>query len=109
MQEHREPTGALLDPGLIALVMMLRFQGSVSIRSRFVISSAERRSALPEMLRCAKAFGLKARVATTNWARLANTPMPALAALRDGGFLLLGKAGEDKIIVLEPGASATDP
>src|SRR6202048_597733 len=83
--------------------MMLRFQGfgvdPEQIRHQFGGTPI----GLPEMLRCAKAFGLKARVSATNWARLANTPMPALAALRDGGFLLLGKAGDDKIIVLEPG------
>jgi subfamily B ATP-binding cassette protein HlyB/CyaB len=91
------------DPGLIALVMMLRFQGlgvnPEQIRHQFGNVTI----GLPEMLRCAKAFGLKARVSATNWSRLAGTPMPALAALRDGGFLLLGKAAEDKVIALEPG------
>src|SRR3989440_4776539 len=83
--------------------MMLRFQGlginPEQIRHQFGGVPI----GLPEMLRCAKAFGLKARVSATAWARLAATPMPALAALRDGGFLLLGKVGEDKVIVLEPG------
>jgi ATP-binding cassette, subfamily B, bacterial HlyB/CyaB len=91
------------DPGLIALVMMLRFQGlgvnPEQIRHQFGNVTI----GLPEMLRCAKAFGLKARVSATTWARLPATPMPALAALRDGGFLLLGKVAEDKVIVLEPG------
>nr|WP_312016083.1 type I secretion system permease/ATPase [Bradyrhizobium sp. JYMT SZCCT0428] len=104
MQEHRKATGAPLDPGLIALVMMLRFQGlgvdPEQIRHQF----GGARIGLPEMLRCARAFGLKARLTTTNWGRLPSTPMPALAALRDGGFLLLGKAGEGKVIVLEPGS-----
>ena len=91
------------DPGLIALVMMLRFQGlgvdPEQIRHQFGNVTI----GLPEMLRCAKAFGLKARVSATTWARLANTPMPSLATLKDGGFLLLGKVAEDKLIVLEPG------
>jgi subfamily B ATP-binding cassette protein HlyB/CyaB len=39
---------------------------------------------------------------TTKWERLANTPLPGITALRDGSFLLLGKAGEDKIIVQAP-------
>ena len=39
---------------------------------------------------------------TTKWERLAKTPLPGIAALRDGSFLLLGKAGEDKIIVHAP-------
>jgi subfamily B ATP-binding cassette protein HlyB/CyaB len=103
VHEHRKPTCEIPDPGLIALVMMLRFQGlgvdPEQIRHQFGGIPI----GLPEMLRCAKGFGLKASLSVTNWARLPNTPMPALAALRDGGFLLLGKAGEDKTIVLEPG------
>jgi subfamily B ATP-binding cassette protein HlyB/CyaB len=56
---------------------------------------------IPEMLRCAKGFGLKARVLSTKWER-ANTPLPAIAALRDGSYLLIGKGSEDKIIVQAP-------
>ena len=56
----------------------------------------------PEMLRCAKELGLKARACRTDWARLASTPLPAIASLRDGGFLLLGKAGADKVLVQSP-------
>ena len=55
-----------------------------------------------EMLRCAKGFRLKARSMTTKWERLAGMPLPGIAALRDGSFLLLGKAGDDKIIVQAP-------
>src|SRR5262245_48562237 len=51
------------------------------------------------MLRCAKGLGLKARAHRTNWSRLAKTPLPAIAAQRDGGFLVLAKAGEDKVLV----------
>ena len=40
-----------------------------------------------EMVRCARDFGLKARELNTNWARLSKTPLPAIAVLRDGGFL----------------------
>ncbi|HMF66106.1 MAG TPA: type I secretion system permease/ATPase [Phyllobacterium sp.] len=91
------------DPGLVALVMMLRFQGlgvnPEQIRHQFGSVTI----GLPEMLRCAKSFGLKARVSATTWSRLAATPMPALATLRDGGFLLLGKVADDKVIALEPG------
>jgi subfamily B ATP-binding cassette protein HlyB/CyaB len=95
--------GAPIDPGLISLVMMLRFQGLSVNPEQIRHQLGNVTIGLPEMLRCSKAFGLKARVSATTWTRLAVTPMPALAALRDGGFLLLGKVAEDKIIVLEPG------
>ena len=51
------------------------------------------------MVRCAKEFGLKARKLKINWTRLASTPLPAIAVLKDGGFLLLGKVGDDKVVV----------
>ena len=91
-----------LDCGLGALVMLLRFQGigidPKQIRHQFAATPI----GVPEMLRCAKAIGLKARVLTTKWERLADTPLPGIATLRDGSFLLVGKASEDKIIVQAP-------
>jgi subfamily B ATP-binding cassette protein HlyB/CyaB len=54
------------------------------------------------MLRCAKDLGLKARACLTEWSRLAKTPVPAIAALRDGGFLVVAKAAEDKVLVQPP-------
>src|SRR6202021_4304716 len=55
-----------------------------------------------EMLRVASEFGLKARARKTAWSRLPNSPLPAIAALKDGGFMFLGKAGEDKVLVQSP-------
>src|SRR5262249_41946331 len=52
-----------------------------------------------EMLRCAKEFKLKARVGRTKWERLSSTPLPGIAVLRDGGFLILGKAVDNKVLV----------
>ena len=46
------------------------------------------------MLRCAKEFGLKARTSQSKWQRLTNMPLPGIAVLRDGRYLLLGKANE---------------
>jgi ATP-binding cassette, subfamily B, bacterial HlyB/CyaB len=54
------------------------------------------------MLLCAKQFGLKGRLRDSNWARLGTTPLPAIASLRDGGFVVLGKVGEDEAIVQSP-------
>ena len=56
----------------------------------------------PEMIRCARDLGLKARAWRTKWSRLVRTPLPAIASLRDGGFMLLAKATEDKVLVQSP-------
>src|SRR5262245_1213203 len=95
-----EPNSA--DPGLGVLVMLLRLHGigadPAQIRHRF----AGNPIGMPEMLRCAKEFGLKARSRLTTWKRLVNTPLPAIVALRDGCFLLLGKVSDDKALVQSP-------
>jgi ATP-binding cassette, subfamily B, bacterial HlyB/CyaB len=92
------------DPGLAALVTLLHLQGVAAdagqIKHRLGTDSIE----APEMLRCAKDLGLKARSYQSDWSRLASTPLPAIAALRDGGFMVLAKAGEDKVLVQLPQA-----
>jgi subfamily B ATP-binding cassette protein HlyB/CyaB len=55
-----------------------------------------------EMIRCAKQLGLKARVSATDWSRLAKIPLPGIAVLGDGGFLLLGKVSDDQALVQAP-------
>lgn len=90
------------DPGLYVLVSLLRMYGvdadPEQIRHRFGGVPI----GIPEMLRCAREFGLKARERFVDWDRLATTPLPAIGARRDGGFLLLGKAGDDKLLVQMP-------
>src|SRR5215475_10220172 len=96
-------TGAGSDErGLRALVMLLRFQGLSIDPGQVRHQLGTDRIGVPEMLRCASQLGLKARESKTRWDRLARTPLPGIAVLRDGGFLLLGKAGEDKILVQAP-------
>ena len=92
---------AAAESELAALVLLLRFHGvgadTEQIRHRFGGAIG-----VPEMIRCAKELGLKARVYQSNWQRLGKTPLPGIAVLRDGGYLLLGKAGENKILVQDP-------
>jgi ATP-binding cassette, subfamily B, bacterial HlyB/CyaB len=90
------------DSGLAALVMLLRIHGigadPEQIRHRCGMVTV----GVNQMLRCAKELGLKARISTTNWERLSATPLPGIAALRDGGFLILGKVSDDAILVQRP-------
>ena len=80
------------------------------MQRRSAIALARMAIGVPDMLRCAKDYGLKVSAFTTTWSRLARTPMPALAILNDGSYLLLGKIGEDKLLVQAPheAAPATD-
>jgi subfamily B ATP-binding cassette protein HlyB/CyaB len=54
------------------------------------------------MLRCAKAFGLKARTIKTDWDRLVRAPLPGIAVLNQGGFLVVGKADGNEVLVQRP-------
>ncbi|WP_035981073.1 type I secretion system permease/ATPase [Bradyrhizobium sp. STM 3843] len=98
MTADPESTG-LSDPGLTALVMLLRFHGVGADPSQIRHHCGAAEIGVSDMIRCAKEFGLKSREMKTSWARLATTPLPAIAVLRDGDFLILGKFGQDKIMV----------
>jgi subfamily B ATP-binding cassette protein HlyB/CyaB len=90
------------DPGLEVLMTLLHFQGVAADREQIRHRLGMNKIGAPEMLRCAKDLGLKARAYRTDWSRLARTPLPAIAALRDGGFLVVAKAADDKVLVQLP-------
>jgi subfamily B ATP-binding cassette protein HlyB/CyaB len=91
------------DPGLAGLVMLLRLHGvgadGAQIRHRFATGATV---GIADMLRCAKALGLKARCLSSGWGRLARTPLPALAARRDGGFFILAKVADGRALIQDP-------
>jgi ATP-binding cassette, subfamily B, bacterial HlyB/CyaB len=93
------------DPGLAVLVTLLRLHGIGADADQLLHRFAQGPIGVAEMLSCAKALGLKARVYRTSWERLVVTPLPGVAVLRDGSFLLLAKVGEDKAVVLSPTSS----
>jgi ATP-binding cassette, subfamily B, bacterial HlyB/CyaB len=91
------------DTGLSELVMLLRFHGlpvdAEQLRHRFGTGAP---IGIPEMLRCAKDFGLKARAVTTHWPRLSRISLPAIGEHREGGFFLLAKVAEDRVLIHDP-------
>jgi ATP-binding cassette, subfamily B, bacterial HlyB/CyaB len=100
-----DETGSVrrLDQGLEALVMLLHFQGVAADREQIRHRLGTDKIGASEILRCARDLGLKARSLRTDWSRLARTPLPAIASLRDGGFMVIGKAADDKVLVQIPG------
>jgi subfamily B ATP-binding cassette protein HlyB/CyaB len=82
--------------------MLLRFQGLSVDTGQIRHQLGTDAFGVPEMLCCANQLGLKARESRTRWDRLPRTPLPGIAVLRDGGFLLLGRASEDKLLVQVP-------
>src|SRR5262245_27160399 len=82
--------------------MLLRFHGIGAEAGQIRHRCGMARIGITEMLRCAKDLGLKARARATSWDRLAKTPLPGIAGLRDGGFLILGKVADDKVLITHP-------
>jgi ATP-binding cassette, subfamily B, bacterial HlyB/CyaB len=90
------------DSGIEALVLLLRLQGVSADAGEIRHRLGTDRIGVAEMLRCARELGLKARAVRTRWARLAATPLPAIASLHDGGYLVVAKAADDKVLVQPP-------
>src|SRR5437899_4526658 len=93
---------AAADPGLIVLVTLLRFNGVGADAEQIRHRLGGIPVGVSEMVRVAKDLGLKARVHSTRWSRLASSPLPAIAVLRDGSYLFLGKVGENDALVQHP-------
>jgi subfamily B ATP-binding cassette protein HlyB/CyaB len=53
----------------------------------------------PELLRAARRFPVKAKAVDSSIRRLARLPLPALAELRAGGYVVIGKVVEDRLLL----------
>lgn len=97
-----------VDSGLACLVLLARFFGVAAeaeqLRHQFGESGKTFGEA--QILLAAKHLDLKAGVIDTTWARLATTPLPAIAAQRDGRYVLLARADNERVLVQDPSESA---
>ena len=101
MSEDTQPSETL-DPALSVFVALLRFHGIGADAAQLHHRFGKNKIGIQEMLRGAREFGLRARAHRTSWKRLALTPLPAIAALRDGSFMLLGKVSADEALIQLP-------
>ena len=95
-------TGPIIDPGLASLTLLLRFHGIAANGDQILHKFGTDKIGILEMLRCAKEYGLKAKSRLTTWSRLATTPLPAIAQLKDGSFVFVAKADAEKILLQVP-------
>jgi membrane fusion protein, hemolysin D len=91
------------DPGLYTLILLLRLIGA-GAESEQLHRNVASPVGVKEMIRLAKTAGLAARSSKLPWTKLAGGPLPAIAVLRKGRFLLLGKVTGNTAIVLAPDA-----
>ncbi len=94
---------ATVDGGLACLVMLARFHGiaaePAALANEFAPDGA---FDLTRILLAARKLGLKARTVRAEAARLAHTPLPALAIGRDGGFFVLARADGEHCLIHDP-------
>ncbi|MCT4507297.1 MAG: type I secretion system permease/ATPase [Tepidibacter sp.] len=55
-----------------------------------------------DIIRICKKVGLKAKVTNKKYEKVIQYPLPALIEMKDGGFIVLAKADEEKVLVLDP-------
>ncbi|TYL96061.1 type I secretion system permease/ATPase [Bradyrhizobium rifense] len=90
------------DTGLDALQTLLHLQGVAADRDQLRHRQGTANFGATDIIRCAKSLGLKARTYRTQWGRLSDSPLPAIAMLRDGSFMVIAKASADKVLVQSP-------
>ena len=88
--------------GLEALLTLLHLQGVAADRDQIRHRLGTSTPGVPEILRYARDLGLKARTLRSSWPRLAKTPLPGIAVLRDGTFMVIAKASDEKVLVQSP-------
>src|ERR1700733_8677045 len=92
------------DAGLLALWLFLHLHGVDVAIDRIRERCGNATVGIRAMLRCASQFGVEARSRTADWKRLTGMRLPGIASLRDGGFLLVGRADDNGALVLHPSA-----
>ena len=100
-----QPTSAPpIDTGLTSIVMVARLQGVSAdpkqLQHHFVESGEQFDEAL--ILRAAKFLGLRAKAFGSNWERLKSSAMPAIAAVANDRFVLVGRVTDDAILIQDP-------
>lgn len=93
------------DNGAETLSMVLAFFGHradpAQIRHQYAPSYGT--IGMAGLVRAARDAGFKARSIRADWKKLAKVPLPAIATLKDGNFLIIASVGNDKALVQRAG------
>lgn len=108
MFEPSRSTGAAspqpVDPGLMCLLILARFFGVPANGDQLRHQFGEPSKTLTDtdLLRAAGHLGFKAGLVKSIWAKLAGTPLPAMARMNDGRYVVLAKVEADKVLIQNP-------
>lgn len=98
------PDGASSDSALEAFILMLAFleRPADKAQLRHSLGKGSEELGLDDLLILAKRLDIKAKRLSTTDTKLDAQPLPAIARLRDGSFLLLLKISEVEALVFRP-------
>ncbi|MDF2572467.1 MAG: type secretion system ATPase [Sporomusa sp.] len=93
-----------LDTALICLVAAAKMLGlpadTAQLRRAYVVNEKGMDSLT--LMRAAKDLGLKSRLVTSSPEQLAQTPLPAIAILKNGNYVVLVQADKERIAIIDP-------
>ncbi|MCO7623632.1 type I secretion system permease/ATPase [Pseudomonas guariconensis] len=103
MSEHQPDSP---DTGLICLLMLARFHNVAASGEQLAheFTDGQQAFATPQLLLASRKLGLKAKRVETRPERLTQTPLPAIAADRKGGFFIIARMDQGKVLIQDPRA-----
>src|SRR2546423_13636648 len=109
-QESCAPSGPI-DTGLgcLALVLALAGEAFDFERARREYLAPGRLAGSDDLLRIARAEGLKARVSRSSVKRIQALSLPVIARRPDGSFFVIGRRTEAGVLIGEAGGPAGPP
>ena len=93
-----------VDSGAVCLVLLARFFGLPADESqlRHQFGQSGQPLTVTDLLLAAKHLGLKAREVKSQWSKLIQTELPAIARHHDGHYFIVGKIEGDQVLIQDP-------
>src|SRR3989454_5321634 len=94
-----------IDIGLVSLLILAGFYGvpADGAQLRHLFGQSTKPFGDADLLRAATHLGFKAGLVDSEWSRLSVIQLPAIARRKDGRYLVLAKADDEKVLVQDPG------
>ncbi|PKU24234.1 type I secretion system permease/ATPase [Telmatospirillum siberiense] len=109
MPDGQKIPGEIVDTGLSCLVLLLRYFNIAAdpAQIRHDYGKTDGLLEAGDLIRCAKRAGALARLAVSRWERLGRAPLPAIAVLNDGSFIVFARFVTntdkgDRILIQDP-------
>jgi subfamily B ATP-binding cassette protein HlyB/CyaB len=93
-----------LDTGFQCLVTVARFLGFAADpkQLKHLYGDSESTNAITQVVLAGRYLGMKARSVALNWTKLTKCPLPAIAEMSSGNFLVIAKMDEERVLIQDP-------